>query len=517
MTGHRSHLAEIPGLLAREGAGVIVSFRHGLRLGEARLRPFSRLPSALRAWTSATPQKEGLLQASHLSAAGWRRSLLDPRFPRAFLRAGGRLHEQFVRVLFVNSFAPSLRFVRPYGPTERLAALLRRGDMACDALVYDPNLEPKRRIRQFPAAGLRLWNVLAEEHFDFIVQAVYSVDPDLHLLAEIGQRAPGARLVLGGPHLRTVDLAAWFRALPIHAVIAGDGEEPLRELVRSCRSGPVPDVPGLLRPGAERRPVPAASPMPRAPEKRLPFPSIWRLATYESRAGVLGPSAATALPYDMVGLRPWRVLTSQRCGKPCYWCRSPKALAPRVPVDVVAEIAAHFSECDSLHFEDNEIWFAPDNFRRIGRLLVARGLNSKPGLVKTTTDRMTAERAAFLREMGVRIVAFGVESFSQESLDLLGKGTTVEQNHRALELALQAGLKPGINAIWLVPAIDPESTWELARTVIPYLRRGAYLNLVPELEMGDLRVTPHIESLISRGYFRREVCRFPGMRSSWIS
>jgi hypothetical protein len=213
----------------------------------------------------------------------------------------------------------------------------------------------------------------------------------------------------------------------------------------------------------------------------------------------------------MIGLHPYRVVTSQRCGKPCYWCRSPKAIDPRNPAAVADEIERHYDSCDSVHFDDNEIWFAPGNFERVAEQLQQRRLTSKPVLVKTTTDQITPQRASLLRDIGVRIIAFGVEAFTQDSLDRLRKRTTVEDNHHALQTTLAHGIKPGINLIWLVPGIDLAKTRVLVESAVPYLRRGSYVNIVPCLDLGDLRLTPALSVMVASGDVRREEYRTAGM------
>ncbi len=504
-------------VLALARCNVVLDGGCGLRLGSARLLRPEELPPPVVTWLHREGRSRGLLAARHFGADEWQASLEDEAFPAAFLRAGGRLHADFVRVLLVNSFDPGLQFAAPYPPTECLATSLLRGEPPVDARVYDPNLEPAEGVAAFPREPLRLLRILEEDRFDLIVQAVYNLDYDLRLLCEMRRRAPSARLVIGGPHLKTVDLQAFFRALPIDGAILGDGEVPLHRLVRLPPGADLSQVPGLVTAQSAGGPASALRPVPLQNWANVAaitrhLPDCWGLRPYRCRGGVESRRGGRLLPYDIIGHRPLRVLTSQRCGKSCYWCRSPKAIPPRPAEDVIAEIEQHQRECDSVHFEDNEIWFNPENFRRIGEGLIRRGLTGKPTLVKTTTDQMTADRADFLWRVGVRIVAFGVESFTQRCLDLLHKGTTVEQNHRAVRLALEAGIKPGINAIWLVPGIDLAATRELALTVIPYLKRGAYLNLVAELALGDIRLTPAIRRLMGEGHLRSESRNFPGAR-----
>jgi hypothetical protein len=126
----------------------------------------------------------------------------DESFPCVFPRTRRASADKFIKVLFVNSLEPGLKFVYPYPPTERLAATLRAETDIADAAVYDPNLEAPAIIRSFPDTPLRLLSVVEQEAPDFIVQAVFNVDHDLRLLCALRARVRRRVYFIGGPHLQ---------------------------------------------------------------------------------------------------------------------------------------------------------------------------------------------------------------------------------------------------------------------------------------------------------------------------
>lgn len=509
--------------LAKEKSNVVISIFHGLRIGSQQLLIWEKLPEDIHCWIFENSYKEILLSAHHFDKFHWEESLKDTTFPKNFVKLGGRIYEKFTKVVLVNSFDPGLKFVYPYRPTEYFATVLLTRTTSTDARVYDPNLEPLEVIQSFPRLPLRLFEALEAERFDIIVQTIFNVDYDLRILCEMRKRAPKALLIIGGPHLQTVDIKAYFKSFPIDGLILGDGENSLIQLVHEFHKDIIlSQIPGIITRDSLNE-VPTRYPRPKitpSAQKNgieesingTPLnKNIWGLTPYISRCRVITDQGKPILPYDIIGLNPLRVVTSQKCAKACYWCKAPKQIDPRKPAKIVEEIKYQYDQCDSIHFEDNEIWFSPDNFYKIGELIIANGLTSKPMLVKTSTDQITPTRAKFMYEMGIQIVALGVESFDQESLDLLKKDTTIAHNHQALKLVLGNGMKPGINTIWLVPAINLTKTKELILSSLPYLKRGAYLNLVPELEMGDVKKIPPINYLLHEGYFRNEPKHFPGM------
>ena len=63
-------------------------------------------------------------------------------------------------------------------------------------------------------------------------------------------------------------------------------------------------------------------------------------------------------------------------------------------------------------------------------------------------DVFDEEVAECLKESGCQFLNFGMESSSQEVLDIMHKNTTVEQNIRAAEIVRKVGIGIGLNFIW---------------------------------------------------------------------
>lgn len=57
-------------------------------------------------------------------------------------------------------------------------------------------------------------------------------------------------------------------------------------------------------------------------------------------------------------------------------------------------------------------------------------------------DNVSLDLFKLAKESGCRQITFGFESASQRILDILNKGTTVEQNKRAIELCKSVGIIP---------------------------------------------------------------------------
>lgn len=170
-----------------------------------------------------------------------------------------------------------------------------------------------------------------------------------------------------------------------------------------------------------------------------------------------------ALPFpawDLVDIEPYRKMwlkqhgffsinigTTRGCPFKCNWCAKPiygNRYNSRSPGNVVAEI-----KMLQQRFGFKHIWFCDDIF----------GL--KPGWVKAFADLVQQERLQFafkmqgrvdllLQENNIRDLAragcdniwMGAESGSQKILDVMDKGTTVEQIYEATRLLKKCGIKP---------------------------------------------------------------------------
>lgn len=80
---------------------------------------------------------------------------------------------------------------------------------------------------------------------------------------------------------------------------------------------------------------------------------------------------------------------------------------------------------------------------------------AKPGILK------------LMKKAGCCYVNYGIESLSQDLLNQMGKGLTVDRIHAGVEATLKAGLSPGLNLIWGFPG---DSIHNL-REAVAFLKR----------------------------------------------
>lgn len=210
--------------------------------------------------------------------------------------------------------------------------------------------------------------------------------------------------VIGGPHA-TVDP----RPLLTHfsAVVVGEGEQAITEIVRTKPRG-------LVR---TRRIKDLDT---------LPFPDRGIASNYN---------------YLIDGKRATTMITSRGCNGRCAFC-SRGVMAGKVRLRSVGNILAEIAQCMDLGFE--AIQFYDDTIaidkERLARLCT--GINGRVvWRCFCRTDQVDADMLGLMAKSGCREVLYGIESGSQQLLDNIGKGVSVERQAGAIMDARRAGIR----------------------------------------------------------------------------
>jgi radical SAM superfamily enzyme YgiQ (UPF0313 family) len=245
-------------------------------------------------------------------------------------------------------------------------------------------------------------------------------------------------------------------------VLVGEVEETLRELAVGVAPGKIAGL-AFIDPhtGAIRRTAPRT---PRSNLDELPRPA-WDLIDLE--------------PYrkawvDHHGFFSLNLVSSRGCPFRCNWCAKPiwgNHYHARSPF-AVAEEMLHVKEA----YAPDSIWFADDIFALSARwteefsFAVEQMRAQIPFKMQSRCDLMTRRTVADLKRAGCAEVWMGAESGSQQILDAMEKGTTVEQVYKARENLKRNGIRAGLFLQFGYPGEtwqDIESTIEMVRTVRP--------------------------------------------------
>jgi radical SAM superfamily enzyme YgiQ (UPF0313 family) len=248
-------------------------------------------------------------------------------------------------------------------------------------------------------------------------------------------RAAGKRVVMGGPHVTVLPGEA-FEEGAADLVALGEGEETVVELVAALAGGrAADDVPGLALPDGDGfRLTPSRALIEDL--DALPFPARQYLPMRRYRLGYLGfdPAAPVA-----------SIISSRGCYGRCTFCCSHNVFGRKIRWRSAENIVAEVEEISQRHrlrqfnFSDDTFTLNTANVLEFCRLLT-EGRYGIRWACSTRVNNLTEEMLVAMRESGCIRLGLGLESGSQEILDRIRKGTTVEQNRRALELIGRAGL-----------------------------------------------------------------------------
>ena len=146
------------------------------------------------------------------------------------------------------------------------------------------------------------------------------------------------------------------------------------------------------------------------------------------------------------------LITARGCPYHCRWCSHQvfgKSHRRRKPVKVVDEVEWLLNT-----YNPDMMWFADDVFtihhgwlRNYAAEMRSRGLHI-PFECITRADRLNAEAADLLAELGCFRLWIGSESGSQRILDAMERGVTVAQVHSAVSLCKARGIQTGMFLMW---------------------------------------------------------------------
>jgi radical SAM superfamily enzyme YgiQ (UPF0313 family) len=270
---------------------------------------------------------------------------------------------------------------------------------------------------------------------------------------------PNCITAIGGSHVTFWDDKALQEAPYLDVVVRGEGEATMLELAECVEKG----KPFNALVGTTCRKGDGTVKNPDRPYLQdldsLPFPAhhLWHTREH---AGDL----------SKYGTIPYPIMTSRGCVFWCNFCTAVRMFGRgyrmRSPKNVVDEM-------EYLHrnFNANQFTFYDDAFTvdqaRTAEMcdeMERRGLKFKWDC-ETRVDMVTKELLVKMRKAGCIGVWFGVESGSQQVVDAMAKGFSLNQIRRAFQWAKDAGLMVVAGVILGFPGETRETAWETIRFV----------------------------------------------------
>lgn len=142
------------------------------------------------------------------------------------------------------------------------------------------------------------------------------------------------------------------------------------------------------------------------------------------------------------------IATSRGCPSSCIYCVSPIISGRNVRFRSAKSVFEEIKQCYE-EFNISDFFFKSDTFTinkswviDVCDLIINSNLKGKINWVANSrVNTLDEEILSKMKQAGCSVIALGIESGSDESLKRMKKGTTTEQNKRAVKLIQKFGLK----------------------------------------------------------------------------
>lgn len=279
---------------------------------------------------------------------------------------------------------------------------------------------------------------IVDERPDYV--GITSTTVSIHragkLAGLIKEQAPDIKVLIGGVHLSAmpVETMQTFPAFDIGVI--GEGDITIVELLNALKNNtPLDDVNGIIFQNDGEFKKSAPRPLIRDLDS-LPFPA-WDLLPDLPKFYRPALQSVRRLPSTTV-------MTTRGCFGKCTFCSRTvfgnkiRAHSTDYVIDMIKHLCSKYGMRD-FQIEDDSFLSFPSRVIDICRRIRDEKLNISWNCL-ARVDRIKPEILAEVKKAGCWQIQFGIESGSQNILDFIEKGITLEQIENAVRLKKEAGI-----------------------------------------------------------------------------
>ncbi|MGA2090775.1 MAG: radical SAM protein [Endomicrobiales bacterium] len=323
-----------------------------------------------------------------------------------------------------------------------------------DAFVLDGSRMDYARMREILLE--RKPDILGISGMTFVWSKVRTI------MADIKKELPGICIIMGGAHATMYAEKCFADSEHLDIIVYGEGETTIIELVDAIENHkdkePINGI--LYRDKGTLHRTPPRDIISDIDTLPIPDRSLVTIADY-----VPAFSQYRKLPVT-------NMFTTRGCPSRCRFC-FPDVLGRKVrfrsPASVIEEI---IYLQNTYHIREIAFWddtFTVNRQRVLEICRLIKGLKTPiTWSAQARVDRIDAELLKAMSDAGCWKLHFGLESMVQKNLDFLLKGTTVEQNRRAVIMTKESGIEVEASFILGTPGetyADGLKTIETARSL----------------------------------------------------
>jgi radical SAM superfamily enzyme YgiQ (UPF0313 family) len=327
-----------------------------------------------------------------------------------------------VRVLLVNPSYPFEEFPRLLVTLPYVAAALRAEGHEVEILdlllARTTRDKVARRMERLRPQLVGITSVTLNHHIaEDIARWVRECDPEVPI-------------VMGGPHV-SFEIEGSFASLPgLDFIAIGEGEHTAVELVRALEGRmDLRDVRGLAARDratgriARTAPRPLEDDLDTLPDPARDLVPLSRYLAFDSHASVV---TSRGCPYECIF-----------CSAPAWTGRKVRYRTPSLCVDEIEQLAAlGFGE---ITIEDDLFTLYRKHFLAVCGELIRRDTGIRWNAF-SRVDTITPEVIRTMAQAGCQAICFGVESGSQEVLDLVKKRSNLDKVKEAMRMTQDSGI-----------------------------------------------------------------------------
>ena len=333
-----------------------------------------------------------------------------------------------------------------------------------------------------------------------------SLENDLEAARRAKAIDKGMLTIAKGAHFNTLDVATLERHPDLDAVLRGEYENTCRQLGEGRARDRIlgmtwRDETGLIYRNDDR-----------------PFETDLDSITFPARH--LANNALYRRPDN--GRMQTTLVTNRGCPYQCIYCLAAQVSGTRNRYRSVPNVVAEIRECVERHgirdflfrsdlFTQNRKWVVD-----LCRAILDEGLDIE-WACNSRVDTIDPETLDWMRRAGCWIIAYGVESGDQETLDRIGKKTKIENAYQAIAMTRAARIRSSIYLLMGLPWDTPElidKQIAFAKDLDPDILEIFYVYPFPGTPLYDLCVA---EGLIKAGEIPREAYAGPAVPGLHLS
>ena len=347
-----------------------------------------------------------------------------------------------MRVLLINPYYPISETPSPPLGLAYLGAALEQAGVQVKILDYV--VYPYRR------SALESFLRKFRPHIAGATAVTMTFDHARQILSDVKRIDPAILTVMGGPHVTFCAQETLRIFAELDAVVIGEGEETMRELVRAIETARSLDTVSGIACRAGATIVTTAKRKWIKDLDALPLPARHLLP--------LGRYRALGMPVSMT--------TSRGCPHKCIFCVGRKMVGARVRYHSADRVTSELQHLANLKFHqiniaDDLFTANPNHCLAVCEEILKRNLQIN-WTAFARVDTVSEYLLSKMKAAGCTAVSFGIESANTAILRTIKKGITVDQIRSAVRMCRRVGISSYASFILGLPGETPQTIEETA-------------------------------------------------------